>query len=157
MASRLPGDEQLPLQIVRMDEDDIDLILKIEERVFSAPWSREAFHMALEQPIIQAWVGRLGDEVAGYVITSLTSSYLLIANLAVDLWARRQGVGRRLMEFVLDYSIEQGARWAYLDVRCSNEGAIRLYRQLGFEVVGKRADYYTDPSEDSLVMMRSLE
>jgi len=139
-----------------MAEEDIDLVLEIEERVFSAPWSREAFTMALEQPIIRAWIARTDQALAGYVITSLTSSYLLIANLAVDLWARKKGVGQKLMEFVLEYSSERGARWAYLDVRCSNEEAIRLYKRLGFEVVGMRAGYYSDPTEDSLVMMRNL-
>jgi ribosomal-protein-alanine N-acetyltransferase len=143
--------EILPLQI-----EDLDLIFPIELRCFSSPWARESFELALRQPTVQGWVGWLGGRPAGYVLGSLVAGHLLVANLAVDVWARRRGIGRRLLAHVLENASRRGAQWAYLDVRPSNEAAIRLYRDLGFRTVGRRPNYYTAPREDSLIMMREI-
>jgi ribosomal-protein-alanine N-acetyltransferase len=158
MAETVPvqSPEGARLEIIPLQIEDLDLIFPIELRCFSSPWARESFELALQQPTVRGWVGWLGGQPAGYVLGSLVAGHLLVANLAVDVWARRRGIGRRLLTHALEDASRRGAQWAYLDVRPSNEVAIRLYRDLGFRTVGRRPNYYTAPREDSLIMMREI-
>jgi ribosomal-protein-alanine N-acetyltransferase len=71
-----------------------------------------------------------------------------ILNLAVDPAARRQGVGRRLVEA----AIALGGRW-FLEVRESNIAARRLYDECGFRPAGRRPRYYSNPPEDAIVLI----
>jgi ribosomal-protein-alanine N-acetyltransferase len=71
-----------------------------------------------------------------------------VLNLAVDPAFRRQGIGTRLL-------LSIASRHVFLEVRESNEGALRLYRKLGFQEVGRREKYYDDPEETAIVMRLS--
>ncbi len=158
MAETVPvqASEETRLEIVPLQEEDLDSIYPIELRCFSSPWARESFELALQQPTVRGWVAWIGGQAAGYILGSLVAEHLLVANLAVDVWARRRGIGRRLLLHALEDACRRGAQWAYLDVRPSNEVAIRLYQDLGFRTVGRRPNYYTAPREDSLIMMREI-
>lgn len=88
-------------------------------------------------------------QVVGFLVSRrLGDREAEILNLAVAQDFRRQGAGRRLMDAFL------GARpgEVFLEVRESNGPARRFYERLGFEVVTKRLQYYTDPVESAIVM-----
>lgn len=94
------------------------------------------------------WVAEVEGEVAGFAVwQELPGREAELLNLAVAPGARRRGAGRALVEAM------QG-RKAWLEVRASNEGAIRFYEALGFERRGVRRAYYRDPVEDAVVMGR---
>lgn len=61
------------------------------------------------------------------------------------------------MRCCLDYFLKRGIRYATLEVRRSNMGAIRLYEKLGFRSVGIRRGYYSDTGEDAIVMMLNIK
>ena len=63
-----------------------------------------------------------------------------------------QGIGEDMLKSALAAAAEKGARVATLEVRESNDLAIRLYEKLGFEVVGSRDSYYRDNNEDAILM-----
>jgi len=89
-----------------------------------------------------------GGEVEGFAVwQELPEGEAELLNLAVHPRARRRGVGRALVEAA-------GTRRAWLEVRASNEGAIRFYQSLGFTVCGRRPRYYRDPEEDAVLMAR---
>ena len=77
---------------------------------------------------------------------------LHINNLAVLPEFRRTGVASELLEFVLRAGAAAGARRATLEVRRSNDAARLLYERFGFSVAAVRADYYSKPVEDALVL-----
>ena len=77
---------------------------------------------------------------------------LHILDFAVLPERRRQGLGRRLLRRVLELGARRGARVALLEVRSSNQAALGLYRSAGFEVAGVRRGYYSNPSEDALLL-----
>jgi len=79
---------------------------------------------------------------------------LHINNLAVLPEFRRLGIGSLLLEFVVRHGTALGARRATLEVRRSNASARLLYERFGFSVSGVRAEYYSKPVEDALVLWR---
>jgi ribosomal-protein-alanine N-acetyltransferase len=75
-------------------------------------------------------------------------------NVAVDPEHQRRGVATALLEELFELTRDDERRGYTLEVRISNEGAIHLYEQLGFEPRGVRRGYYTDNREDALIMWR---
>lgn len=141
-----------------MEEDDLAEVADLERRTFPVPWSREAFrHEVLDNPNARSYVVRTADgAIAAYACAWVVEDELLINNLTVAPDHRSRGLGRRLLGHLLDSGLEAGCRTAALEVRPSNEPALRLYRGLGFRPIGRRRRYYRD-GEDALVMGRDLE
>jgi ribosomal-protein-alanine N-acetyltransferase len=81
---------------------------------------------------------------------------LHIHNIAVSAPRRGGGIGRLLLERVEAWGSKRNALCALLDVRASNCGAIAFYKALQYKVIGQRKDYYHDPREDALVLMKIL-
>ena len=90
--------------------------------------------------------------LVAYSLCTIVADEGEILNLAVQRDARRRGLGRQLLEGLLDALREAGVREAFLEVRRSNEPAIALYRSAGFKPLGVRPSYYVSPKEDALTM-----
>lgn len=143
---------------------DLDRITAIEKEIFPDPWSKRSFAAMIRQAHIHAIVaeGRKGGEggegggVIGYGMCSLAADEGEILNIAVIDAKRGQGLGRVLLDALLDYLKKGGAGRVYLEVRRSNEAAIGLYRASGFTPQGVRPSYYAQPREDALTMALEL-
>ena len=144
------------LVIEPLTQDDIDDVLGIEEAAFTNPWTREMYLAELENSRVSfCFLARDATRRAiGFCSFWRVLDELHINNLAVLPEMRRQGIGTRLLEFVLQNGAELGARRATLEVRRSNEAARSLYERFGFTVAGVRAAYYSKPVEDALVLWR---
>jgi ribosomal-protein-alanine N-acetyltransferase len=70
--------------------------------------------------------------------------------------ARRRGHAARLVSHVVDFARRHTCRYVALEVRRSNDAAIRLYRAHGFRPVGVRPRYYSDDGEDAIVMLLEM-
>jgi ribosomal-protein-alanine N-acetyltransferase len=79
-----------------------------------------------------------------------------LESVAVDIRSRRCGVGRTLCEAVINWCKRMGAIAVELEVRAGSEGAIGLYRVLGFVPVGRRPEYYSAPLDDAVLMRLDL-
>jgi ribosomal-protein-alanine N-acetyltransferase len=95
-------------------------------------------------------------ELVGYGIFQVIADELHVHNVAVDPGARRRGLARALLEQALATARESQVRAAHLEVRETNQAALALYAGLGFEVAGRRPDYYIDPREDALLLTLRL-
>lgn len=135
-------------------EADLDEVLVIEQASFTNPWSRQMFLWELQNVgVSYVFVLRTPEwRVAGFCTTWLVLDEIHVNNLAVRPESRGRGVGRVLLLEVFRHGRAQGARRATLEVRRSNETALKLYQGLGFEVVGTRRNYYTHPVEDALIL-----
>ena len=149
----IPIEDQYELD--RMTPGDVRQISLIERASFSDPWPEYVFSQALRSPLCRALVVRSAQAVAGYLVGYVRGTDLHIANVAVSPDYRRQGIARSLLVAALN-DIASGCTHAFLDVRESNDAAIRLYRSLGFREVGRRPGYYRCPVEDALVMRRPM-
>ncbi|HUV13803.1 MAG TPA: ribosomal protein S18-alanine N-acetyltransferase [Acidobacteriota bacterium] len=144
-------------EIVPMVRSDLGSVCSLENRSFQTPWDRQSFEVSISHSNSAAWVARHRGQIVGYLIAFLRGHELLIANLAVEDKHRRSGLASRLISHILAEAASQGLRYAVLDVRESNAGAINLYSRFGFRVIGKRRGYYSSPPEDGLIMYRRLE
>ena len=106
--------------------------------------------------IAQAEQGRPLGFAVGKVVGSGLEVVGEIESVAVDLAARRAGVGRSLCEAVIDWCSRQGARAVELEVRAGSVGAIALYGGVGFVSMSRRKGYYRKPVEDALLMKLEL-
>ena len=145
-----------PWVIDALTRDDIDDVLAIEEAAFTNPWTRAMYVAELENTTVSyCFLARDADRRAvGFCSFWRVLDELHINNLAVLPDLRRTGIGSMLLQFVLAKGVELGARRATLEVRRSNEAARLLYERFGFSVAGVRANYYSKPVEDALVLWR---
>jgi ribosomal-protein-alanine N-acetyltransferase len=90
--------------------------------------------------------------IAGYIVARETAGELHINNVAVREQYRRRGYGAMLLGRVLAEAREKRATAAFLEVRDGNSAAQALYQKCGFRAIAKRANYYSDPTEDAVVM-----
>jgi len=79
-----------------------------------------------------------------------------LENIVVSPLFRREGIGRRLLEELLSRARESGGDALFLEVRESNTAARSLYEQAGFQLTGRRKNYYKDPREDGILYRRNL-
>lgn len=141
----------------RMTADDVGRVAELELASFTAPWSPDTFVHLLDRSGCELRV--LEDPEAGVVAYAVLWCILdqgELANFAVAESHRGRGLGRRLLEHVLEVARERGVEALYLEVRVSNEAALALYRAYGFTEVGRRKKYYDKPVEDALVMVRRV-
>lgn len=141
------------VRVRRASLADVGAIMDIERASFSAPWPVSAIEEEIER---RAWsrvaLAARGEEVLGFVVYWVVDKELHLLNLATRPACRRQGVARRMIEYMIDEGRRRELWQAVLEVRESNTAALRLYESFGFARVGRRARYYTDNGEDAIVM-----
>jgi len=137
--------------------DDLDAIELIEQRAYPTPWSRSMFASELAKPTSICLGAFDGERLVGYMINARYVDAWHVMNVAIDPHHRRRGVATALIERLFELTRDDERRGYTLEVRVSNEGAIRLYTRLGFEARGVRRGYYTDNREDALIMWRDAE
>jgi ribosomal-protein-alanine N-acetyltransferase len=135
---------------------DLSAIEDIEQTSYPTPWSRSMFAGELAKPssICLGAVDGERNELIGYLIISRYVDAWHVMNIAVAPEYRRRGIARRLMERLFEVTARDARRGYTLEVRVSNEAAIRLYEGLGFRARGIRRGYYTDNREDAVIMWK---
>jgi ribosomal-protein-alanine N-acetyltransferase len=140
-----------------MGEDDLEEVLRIETLCSPSPWTRAHFAATLESPLGRSLVARRGGRPVAFVCGTRVEDEAEIQNLAVSPQERRRGIGAFLLALFLERVRREGCRRVFLEVRASNEAALRLYSGAGFERVGRRAGYYSDPKDDAVLMAAVLD
>lgn len=145
------------IQIRPMTESDVAPVVSVERASYQFPWSEGIFRDCLRVGYI-CRVVTLADVVIGYGVMSVGAGEAHVLNLCVGAAHRCQGIGRRLLSYLIERGTAAGMGEAFLEVRPSNTTAIRLYQALGFEQVGMRRGYYqaVGGREDAAVLKLSL-
>lgn len=142
------------LLIRAMAPEDVPELVRGEARVEESPWSRQDFLDCFGEGYV-ALVGEVAGEIVswGVLRTVLDEAELHIIGVMPE-WQRR-GIGEATCAALLDKMREAGVTRCFLEVRESNLRAQRLYRKLGFTVVGLRKDYYRSGAQrENAVIMR---
>jgi ribosomal-protein-alanine N-acetyltransferase len=145
------------LSIGPMRAEDIPAILELEAETLSA-WSREQLEDELQQPTGFQFVVRneTTEKIQAVLCGRIIADEAEILKLSVAESARQKGVGSQLLDFVLNYCREKGAKNCFLELRASNTAARKLYETRGFFRVGSRKNYYNEPVEDAILVQREL-
>jgi len=146
-----------------MTEADIDSVYAIECDSFSVPWSRDSFFDLLENPSAAFFCALDVDgSVSGYAGLfyiegdELYAGSAEIMNIAVKSDKRRCGIAASLMRRLEEFAASHGVHLLMLEVRRSNESARSLYRLFGYSEVGIRRKYYSHPTEDAILMNKTI-
>jgi ribosomal-protein-alanine acetyltransferase len=95
-------------------------------------------------------------KIAGFLVARHLAPEWELENIVVAPAARRQGIGRQLLEALLTHAGETNGASVFLEVRESNIAARNLYENLDFQPIGRRAAYYANPSEDAILYRTNL-
>ena len=140
-------------EITEMVVDDLNEVMAIERSSFVTPLSEEMFRRELRSPAFCNLVAKKGREVVGFINFFLIDiGEVHIMDIAVREDFRTQGIASKLMEAMIKTSYYQGCLRATLEMRRHNTAARKLYEKFGFVVEGVRPLYYSDTSEDALIM-----
>ena len=140
--------------IRNMAVSDVDEVYAIEKETFSDPWSKASFVESMEEENNHYLLVTVDGGIVGYCGYWGIAGEGYIYNVAVKASHMRQGIGQRMLEELIKQAVDRGIDSLTLEVRQSNEAAIRLYKKLGFIEAGVRRDFYTKPVEDALIMWR---
>jgi ribosomal-protein-alanine N-acetyltransferase len=135
-----------------MGVDDLPRVMALENAAYPFPWSEQIFRDCLRVGY-HCMVVDTPRGVAGYGVMSTGAGESHVLNICVGETLRGHGVGRRLLESMLDRARQVGMELAFLEVRPSNTVAIAMYESMGFDRVGVRKGYYQSASgrEDAYV------
>ena len=145
------------IEILKMQSTHIPQIAALEKLCFSEPWSENSISGELDNPLSLWLVAVDGDCVAGYVGSQSVMGETDMMNIAVSPDYRRQGVAAALIEELVRQLKVGGNHCLTLEVRSSNDSAIKLYEKLGFIQVGRRPNYYRSPKEDALILRKEWQ
>ncbi|HBF36869.1 MAG TPA: ribosomal-protein-alanine N-acetyltransferase [Firmicutes bacterium] len=139
-----------------MQLEDLEAVLEIETSSFPTPWSRNSFIYELteNQRAIYLVAKNEFNKITGYIGMWVVFDEGHITNLAAHPLYRRQGVGKALLNELIDVSRRNGVQYLTLEVRRSNLSAQDLYQKIGFVHMGVRRKYYLDNREDALIMWK---
>ena len=139
----------------RLAYSDLPAVISIERRSFPTPWSLAMFVLELSKPSGICLAATLEERIVGYTVCSRYDTVWHVMNVAVDDRLRRQGIATALMEKLFELADKPNEQYT-LEVRTSNDAAIRLYESFGFRAAGRRRAYYHDNREDALIMWRTV-
>lgn len=120
---------------------DLNGVQLVEQATYDYPWSRAVFRDCLLAGYYSL-VLDAGGKVSGYAIMSIAAAEAHILNLCVHPALRRLGYGRRLLNALLFKAEDSAVKQVFLEVRPSNQSALKLYLSAGFEEIGIRPAYY---------------
>lgn len=142
------------LIIREMTDEDTEAVSKIEEECFSMPWKPDDFRMMIKEDNMTYVVGVIDGEIIGGAGIRCIVGDGEITNVAITKSKRGNGYSKPMLEQLILHGKELGCENFTLEVRVSNEPAIRLYKSLGFVNEGIRPGFYDHPKEDAMIMWK---
>ncbi len=140
-----------------MSELDLEQVIAIEEAVYEFPWSIGIFQDCLSAGYC-CWLMEQGECVSGYGVMSVLADEAHILNLCIKPDLQNNGLGKEMLDYLIDLAKGHYADVMFLEVRPSNRQALKIYEKLGFDEVGSRKDYYPAKfgREDALILAKQL-
>jgi len=138
--------------------EDLSMVVAIEQCAYEFPWNEGIFRDCLRAGY-ECWVLFSNtNELLGYGILSIAASEAHVLNVCIALEFQGEGYGKQLMKRLIDVARWHQAQRIFLEVRPSNDRAIGLYHDLGFNEIGRRLNYYPAKNgrEDAIVMAIEL-
>ncbi|TXI20296.1 MAG: ribosomal-protein-alanine N-acetyltransferase [Nitrosomonas sp.] len=148
---------QAIVEIRPMHSSDLDHVIRIEREIFLFPWSLGNFADSLKAGYV-CKVLQQTNTLIGYGIMMMSPEEAHVLTLGISASRQGEGWGKKLLQHLIEYAKNAGAKSVLLDVRESNLGAVQLYKKMGFQHIATRKGYYPAMCgrEDALVMQLML-
>jgi ribosomal-protein-alanine N-acetyltransferase len=157
--------QSLTLDLMR--ESDVATVQEIEREIFATPWPRNAYfrelasrtsahYVVLRREGVEApsrfYATDMDPTILGYGGMWRMYDEAHVTTIGVRRDLHHRGYGRILFAGLVQAAYDMGAKWVTLEVRTTNDNAMKMYEGFGFKVIGRRKGYYTDNGEDAIVM-----
>lgn len=150
------GDEVVIVQSDGNEKDIEDIsILENSTDADDLPWNKHSIEESFKNPSYKCWIMRSAGKAVGYVSVMDLGDEYEILRIVVHSKARMQGVGQKLLAYLIENAGENDAESIVLEVNQFNFPALMLYEKLGFEVVGRREKYY-HRGQDAFIMRKKI-
>ncbi len=141
------------------DSKEAEAVWQVAESAYveGSPWTVEQFRQSILAANSSFIVASLADgEIVALLIASQTLVEADVYLVAVAKEQQQKGVGEKMFKELIKQSLENNLETIFLEVRESNRAAYQLYSKIGFQEIGRRKNYYSQPTEDALMMKRDL-
>ncbi|HYQ90928.1 MAG TPA: ribosomal protein S18-alanine N-acetyltransferase [Candidatus Competibacteraceae bacterium] len=147
----------VPIQFRAMSYADLATVMAIERRAYPFPWTDTIFRDCIRVGY-RCRVLEIHSRLESYAVMSIGANEAHLLNICVRPESQRCGLARRMLEHLLELAGANVVKTMFLEVRPSNERAIRLYHAMGFCEIGLRKGYYPAARgrEDAVVMAKEL-
>ena len=133
-------------------EADLEQIFEIEQSVMPCPWSKKSFQEAFSSDYSIILVAADDYRICGFSVLYITAPEAELPDIVVSKEYQGQGIGRALLEYTISEAKAKKVETIFLEVRVSNAPARGLYDSFGFEEIGTRKYFYSNPVEDAICM-----
>ena len=134
---------------------DAKRLAEISAKNVEPSWNEDDFIGGIENPQAVIFLQE-EEEIFGYAVCYFAADEGEIPSIAVDQSHRRCGIGKELFEALSAYITKRGIARLFLEVREKNAAAVAFYKNQGFQEVGRRKNFYSNPTEDALIMEKKF-
>ena len=143
------------ISILPMTESDISSLVLLEDDSFGEEIYKEKdLESMLNKPYYKSFVLRENQTIEGFILSRVLYDEAEIFNICIGKDYRGKGLSHKLLNYIEEILPEEGAQNIFLELRSKNEKASNLYRSHGFELIGKRRNYYRKPDDDAILMKK---
>lgn len=158
MAGLKPFDRPKGPQIRWLIRADMPSIMEIEDRCFDFPWTEEEFLCCLrDKRTIGTVYESANDLIYGFMVYELNKSMLRLISIAVAPEVQRTGVGRAMIERLIDKIGVQKRTSIETMVREGNLAAQLFFSRMGFLAVESVRGEYSDGCKEDGILFRFVE
>ena len=136
-------------------KEDIDEIVSLELDTLGTTLGKDMLISNLSNEFSYFYVYEQNNQILGYISISFDGNQGEILNFCVDKLSQNQGIGTKLLAYSIDKLISLGAKSFILEVRESNNNAIKIYNKFGFDKISTRKNYYSN-GENALVLLKEV-
>jgi len=143
------------MEIRRAISDDAVGIGELEELIFSDPWDRKDIFSYICSDTGMCYTAKKDGKIVAYIIGRIIAPEGEIYRIATHPEYRRRGIAYRLLDYAVKTERGRGLECLFLEVRSKNIAARNLYHSYGFRQMGERKNYYSNPTDDAIIMVKA--
>ncbi|WP_455143179.1 ribosomal protein S18-alanine N-acetyltransferase [Candidatus Hodarchaeum mangrovi] len=147
--------EQTPILIQQFQLKDLDQVIEINRECLPENYPERFFRTIYSELPSAFIVAKIGEQVIGYTMARVEtglSHYSIFhrgkkghtVSIAVKPEYRRKGIAKMLLKRSIEAMVEHGVNELFLEVRVSNDAAVNLYKNFGYEILKEIRNYYRD-------------
>ena len=143
------------MEIRKMNPDDAVQVAELEAEIFPDPWSERDIFPYICTAGGMCYAAISDGRVVAYILGRVIAPEGEVYRIATRHGYRRRGIAYRLLDYAVKCERGRGLETLFLEVREGNIPARNLYHSYGFSEVGVRKNYYSNPTENAIVMIKA--